>query len=131
MFVHLEANNIINPCQSGFIPGDSTTYQLLSMYDDFCKSLDERISTQSVFFDISKAFDRVWHRGLLHKLHAIGIRGSLHAWFTNYLHNRFQAVVIKGEISEYLEITAGVPQGSVLTYSLSDLYKRFDIKHKL
>ena len=122
MLVYLEANSIISPCQSGFIPGDSTIYQLLSMYDDFCKSLDERISTQSIFFDISKAFDRVWHRGLLHKLHAVGIRGSLHAWFTNYLHNRSQAVVIKGEISEYLEITAGVPQGSVLGPTLFLIY---------
>ena len=85
IFTFLEDKHIINPCQSGFVPGDSTVYQLLSIYDDFCKSLDNHIPTQAIFFDILKAFDRVWHQGLLHKLHAIGIQGTLHKWFTDYL----------------------------------------------
>ena len=114
IFRFLEDNHIINPCQSGFVPGDSTVYQLLSIYDDFCKSLDNHISTQAIFFDISKAFDRVWHQGLLHKLQAIGIQGALHNWFTDYLKDRSQAVVIKGHKSNFINITAGVPQGSVL-----------------
>ena len=63
---------------------------------------------------ISKAFDRVWHTGLIHKLKGVGIRGSLLEWFTDYLENRKQAVVIKGCKSEYNKVTAGVPQGSVL-----------------
>ena len=114
VFMFLKENQILNPCQSGFIPGDSTVYQLISMYDDFCKSLDNHTPTQAIFFDISKAFDRVWHQGLLHKLNAIGIQGTLHNWFSDYLNNRTQAVVIKGQISNYTDITAGVPQGSVL-----------------
>ena len=89
-------------------------YQLLFIYDDFCKSLDNATSLQAIFFDISKAFDKVWHRGLLHKLNAIGIRGQLLTWFQNYLDNRSQAVVIKGSKSDYLPINAGVPQCSVL-----------------
>ena len=136
MFTYLEQNNIINPCQSGFIPKDSTVYQLLSMYDDFCQSLDDHIATQAIFFDISKAFDRVWHRGLLHKLHSIGIRGSLHNWFSDYLQNRSQAVVIKGHKSNYLTITAGVPQGSVLgpllfLIYINDLTNNINSKIKL
>ena len=114
VFDFLKENNIINPCQSGFIPGDSTIYQLLNIYDDFCQSLDNHIPTQAIFFDISKAFDRVWHRGLLHKLNGIGIRGQLQNWFKNYLSNRSQAVVIKGQISQFIDVSAGVPQGSVL-----------------
>ena len=110
----LKENNIINPCQSGFVPKDSTIYQLLNIYDDFCSSLDDKVPTEAIFFDISKAFDRVWHRGLVHKLYSVGIRGQLLTWFSNYLHNRTQAVVIKGQKSNYLNITAGVPQGSVL-----------------
>ena len=51
-------------------------YQLLSIYDDFCKSFDSEITAKAIFFDISKAFDKVWHRGLLRKLQAIGIRGT-------------------------------------------------------
>ena len=100
--------------QSGFIPHDSTVFQLLCIYDDFCKFLDSRITAQAIFFDISKAFDKVWHKALLYKLSALGIRGQLLGWFTDYLKDRSQAVVLKGSKSSYLPILAGVPQGSVL-----------------
>jgi hypothetical protein len=72
------------------------------------------MTTQAVYLDITKAFDRVWHRGLLSKLKAIGIRGSLLKWIENYLSNRKQSTVIKGEQSTFQQIHAGVPQGSVL-----------------
>ena len=114
VFDFLRTNNLLTMSQSGFIPHDSTTFQLLSMYDDFCKALDNRIVTQCIYFDISKAFDRVWHKALLRKLYGIGIRGTLFSWFKNYLSNRTQAVVIKGKSSSYLKIPSGVPQGSVL-----------------
>ena len=111
---YLNANQIITSSQSGFTPKDSTVYQLLSIYDDFCKSFDSEITTQAIFFDISKAFDKVWHRGLLRKLQAIGIRGTLFHWFENYLAERKRAVVLHGSRSDYLFVPAGVPQGSVL-----------------
>ena len=114
VFSYLKENSLLTVSQSGFIPGDSTTYQLLSIYDDFCKALDQRCNTQALFFDISKAFDKVWHRGLIKKLNSIGIKGPLLNWFSNYLNNRHQAVVIKGKISSYKTVNAGVPQGSVL-----------------
>ena len=63
----LMLNNIITPSQSGFLPGESTTSQLLCIYENLCSNFDKRITTQSVYFDISKAFHRVWHRGLLLK----------------------------------------------------------------
>lgn len=110
VFSYLQNNHILTPSQSGFI----AVNQLITIYNDICLAYDKGITTQSIFFDISKAFDRVWHKGLLKKLEAVGIRGNLHKWFTNYLENRKQAVVIKGSISNYNTITAGVPQGSVL-----------------
>ena len=66
------------------------------------------------FIDIYKAFDRVWHAGILHKLKNNGITGSLNEWFCDYLTDRKQCVVINGHSSEYGTIEAGVSQGSVL-----------------
>ncbi|MCB4781362.1 MAG: hypothetical protein LGB70_00700 [Sulfurovum sp.] len=75
---------------------------------------------------MSNAFDRVWHKGLLKKIEAVGIRGNLALWFQNYLQNRKQDVVIKGKKSEYKRIPSGVPQGSVLgpLLFLIYIYKR-------
>ena len=67
-----------------------------------------------VFLDISKAFDRVWHKGLLHKLSTFGVSGSLLKWFSSYLSDRSQRVVLSGSASEYLTTNAGVLQGSIL-----------------
>ena len=72
-------------------------------------SFDSGTTAQAVFFDISKAFDRVWHKGLLVKLKAIGIRGLLLEWFCDYLTNRMQTVVIKGEKSRLKRVVTGVP----------------------
>ena len=80
---YLKQNEIITNSQSGFTHGDSTTYQLLNMYDDLSLALDNNITTQAIFFDISKAFDRVWHKGLLHKLRSIGVMGPLLTWFND------------------------------------------------
>ena len=75
---------------------------------------------------MSKAFDKVWHDGLLFKLQRNGIEGQLLQLFKSYLSNRKQRVVINGFESEWGLIEAGVPQGSVLrTPLLSNLHKRF------
>ena len=65
-------------------------------------------------FDISKAFDRVWHNGLLAKLKSIGLSIKLLKWFKSYLSDRQQRVVIPGAKSDWASIHAGVPQGSIL-----------------
>ena len=65
-------------------------------------------------YDVSKAFDRVWHKGLLYKLNSVGITGSLLSWFTNYLSDRSQRVVLPETCSNWKPIKAGVPQGSIL-----------------
>ena len=67
-----------------------------------------------VVLDISKAFDKVWHKGIIYKLRKCGIGGSLLSWFEDYLRNRMQRVVINGQASEWGEVKAGVTQGSVL-----------------
>ena len=67
-----------------------------------------------VFLDISKAFDKVWHQGLLFKLKSFGIEGRLLCWFGSYLKYRKQRVVINGQASSWFTTNAGVPQGSIL-----------------
>ena len=92
----------------------STVTQLLEVYHEFCKAVDNGKEIRVVFLDISKAFDKVWHSGLIYKLKKSGIRGRLLAWFIDYLKHRMQRVVVNGQHSDWGEIKAGVPQGSVL-----------------
>ena len=114
LYNHFLDNKILTPLQSGFIPGDSTVNQLTYLYDTFCQALDSGKEVRVIFCDISKAFDRVWHKGLLLKLEAAGISGNLLLWFASYLDNRRQRVVLPGANSRWNSIHAGVPQGSVL-----------------
>ena len=114
LYNHLRDNNILSSLQSGFIPGDSTVNQLTYLYNVFCQALDSGKEVRAVFCDISKAFDRVWHAGLLLKLQAAGVTGKVLAWFKSYLSDRRQRVVIPGGTSDWTSIYAGVPQGSIL-----------------
>jgi hypothetical protein len=84
--------------------------------------LENKEANCFVFCDFSKAFDKVWHRGLLHKMKAYGITGNLVDWFSSYLKDRRQKVVIKNNSSTYCEISAGDPQGSVLDPLLFIIY---------
>ena len=85
LFNNLQNNNILSSLQSGFIPGDSTVNQLTYLYHTFCEALDAGKEVRAVFCDISKAFDRVWHAGLIHKLEAAGVAGEALGWFKDYL----------------------------------------------
>ena len=64
--------------------------------------------------DMSKAFDEVWHEGLIYKLKSMGVSDSLLKLFQSFLTNRFQRVLLNGQTSEWLPVKAGVPQGSIL-----------------
>ena len=100
--------SIFTAFQSGFIQGDSTTYQLLD------EAIDSGIEVRAVFCDITKAFDRVWHKGLIHKLRNAGFAGKILEWLSDYLSNRRQRVVLNGNASGFICISDVVPQGSIL-----------------
>ena len=85
--------------QSGFRKKDSSVYQLTYFYDFLAKALDSGKEVKAIFCDIKKAFDRVWHEGLLIKLHSVGIRGNLLKLLKSYLTNRQQFVNISGTSS--------------------------------
>ena len=114
LYNYLIENNLLTSSQSGFIRGDSTVNQLTFLYNDISRALDQGKEVRAVFCDISKAFDRVWHRGLLSKLQSIGITDSLLDWFSSYLSSRKQRVVYANSSSQWSCIKAGVPQGSIL-----------------
>ena len=77
VFNYLRDNDIVSIHQSGFIPGDSTVNQLVSIHHDLCKALENHNNVHLIFFNIFKAFEKVWYKGLLHKLKCIGINGPL------------------------------------------------------
>ena len=136
VYNYLHRNSLISYHQSGFKPKDSTINQLAYLYHTFSKALDDKKDVRIIFCDVSKAFDRVWHRGLIYKLNRIGVSGSLLSWFESYLSDRSQRVVIKGQCSEWGEIEAGVPQGSVLgpllfLVYINDLIEAVDCDIKL
>ena len=111
MYNHLISNNLLTKNQSGFRPGDSVTNQLIFLVDKMHSSLDINLEVRSVFLDMSKAFDKVWHEGLLFKLR---INGKLINLLKSYLSNWKQRVLINGFESDWGQIESGVPQGSVL-----------------
>ena len=102
--------------QSGFHPWDSTTNQLLYLVNEIHQAFEDpkSLEVRAVLLDISKAFDKVWHDGLIFKLKQNGVSGGLLKLFENYLHNRKQGVVLNVTYSDYSIIESGVPQVSVI-----------------
>jgi len=107
-------NNIINSNQFGFRLNSCTSDAVLEFLDHTFNSLSNNQALLSVFLDFSKAFDTVNHNILLGKLSRLGIRGVASDWFSSYLRNRQQYVVIGDSSSAVAEVNIGVPQGSVL-----------------
>ena len=116
LYTYLNNNGLITKNQSGFRPGDSTTNQLLYLVNEIHEAFEnpKTLDVRAVFLDISKAFDKVWHDGLIFKLRQNGVSGNLLRLFESYMCNRKQRVVLNGYCSEYHPIESGVPQGSVL-----------------
>ena len=116
--------NLLNSNQSGFRPSDSCINQLLAITHEIFEAFDcnPSLEIRSVFLDISKAFDKVWHEGLRYKLKSMGISGELYNLLESYLSGRFQRVLLNGQSSPWKPVLAGVPQGSILVPLLFLVY---------
>ena len=107
---------LLNPNQSGFRPSDSCINQLLAITHEIFEAFDcnPALEVRSVFLDISKAFDKPWHEGLLFKLRSMGISGELYNLLGNYLSGRFQRVILNGQTLLWRPVIADVSQDSIL-----------------
>ena len=116
LFEYLEKYKLLSAHQSGFRANDSCVDQLLSIVHNIYTAFDAypTLESRGVFLDMSKAFDKVWHEGLIFKLKSMGICDDLLNLIGSFLENRFQRVVLNGQASEWLPVKAGVPQGSIL-----------------
>ena len=112
--MYLENNSLLVKEQHGFRKAHSTTHSVAQLTNHIYKNLDNKTPTLPVFIDFKKAFDCVQHPVLLEKLRSLNLDATVTDWVKNYLTNRQQRVFANGTYSSYLNVTQGVPQGSVL-----------------
>ena len=122
---HLEKCDIFSDFQYGFRSPRLTDDLLTVVSDRIARAFNRSGATQAVALDISKAFYRVWHAGLLHKLKSYGISGQIFGLTSSFLSNRRLQVVLDGKSSQEYPVNVGVPQGSILGPTLFLLLMTF------
>ena len=111
---HLDKYNILTNAQHGFRKYRSTDTQLMLTLQDLHRVIEHKGQTDMIQLDFSKAFDKVPHDLLLHKLTFYGLETNTTKWISAFLSSRSQEVMVEGKSSLRAEVTSGVPQGSVL-----------------
>ena len=119
---HLENCGLFSDFQYGFRSSRSTADLLTVVSDRIARAFNRSGATQAVALDISKAFDRVWYAGLLHRLKSYGISGQIFGLISAFLSNRQLRVVLYWKSSQKYSVNADVPQGSILGPTLFLLY---------
>lgn len=122
LLTHLHTNSIIPNFQHGFRSGHSTTTQLNNVVNKIKTGFQQKLSTGMILIDIEKAFDRVWHNGLLHKLVKIRTPHYLIKVIASFLTDRTMSVKVQNSLSSTINIKFGVPQGAVLSPTLYNIY---------
>ncbi|KAL4143778.1 hypothetical protein QTP88_006064 [Uroleucon formosanum] len=108
--------------QFAFRPQHSTTHQLVKLFDQLTTNSNSKLRTAAVFLDVEKAFNRVWHAGLLYKLHALGTPISLLNIINSFLSERNFSVRINSSTSNSRSVQSGISQGSCLSPTLYVAY---------
>lgn len=119
---HLNAQSLLLQSQHGFTKGKSCLTNLLSFLEDVTSAIDEGKPVDVIYLDFSKAFDKVPHLRLIHKIKCHGITDNIAAWIAEWLKDRKQRVVLNGARSDLEDVLSGVPQGSVLGPTLFLLF---------
>ena len=107
----LENNKLLCTEQHGFRKGRSCETQLLGYVDETTREVEKGNQEDVIVLDFSKAFDKVNHSLLTHKLTHYGVTGKTNRWIKDFLNNREQVVVVEGKMSDPLPVESGVPQG--------------------
>ena len=118
---HLEKCGLFSDFQYGFRSSQSTADLLTVVSDRIARAFNRSGATRAVALDKSKACDRVWHAGLLHKLKSYGISGQIFGLISSFSNRQLQ-VVLNGKSSQEYPVNAGVPRGSILGPTLFLLY---------
>jgi len=117
---------VFNKEQYGFQSGKSTIDALVQADKYIRENLDNNNKVMGIIFDLKKTFDSVSHNILIRKLEYAGIRGKALNLFSYFLVGRYQAVRMDNDLSNFLPITYGIPQGTVLEpLCFYNLYKWF------
>ena len=119
---HLDKCGLFSNFQYGFRSSRSTADLLTVLSDRIARAFNRSGATRAVALDTPKAFDRVWHAGLLHKLKSYEISGQIFGFISSFLSNRRLRVVLDGKSSQEYSVNAGVPQASILGSTLFLLY---------
>ena len=114
ILVYLIKHALLDTCQSAYKPHHGCITALLKVVDDILDGIDDSEATLLVLLDFSKAFDTVNHRLLLEKLSILGFQDSALQWVKSYLSDRKQQVKTENEVSDFISLKNGVPQGSIL-----------------
>ena len=119
---HLEKCGLFSDFQYDFRSSRSTADLLKVVSDRIARVFNRSGASRAAALDISKAFDRVWHAGLLHKLKSYGISGQIFGLISSFFSNRWLQVVLDGKLSQEYAVNDGVPQGSIVGPTLFLLY---------
>ncbi len=122
LYQFFQEKKMLYNAQYGFQPEHSTEFASLELVDRVIVEMDKINTPINIFLDLSKAFDTLDHKMLLEKLKHYGITGVVYKLMESYIINRKQYVEIDGTKSELLNITTGVPQGSILGPLLFIIY---------